>query len=178
MLKPKSSQSSGCTHIHLRGWKSLNKRLSEGWWQLFSGTGKECWWWYWCNKGPQCQKCTVKHQKKSVGLAIQNKRCGLLASGVVLRDNACPATAACTWELLEHFSSELFDHPPYSRDLTLSNYHLLTYLKNWLGSQHFTVISWWKVWKCSWAYRQQAYKNLFPDMTSASIPAVTTLKVG
>jgi hypothetical protein len=26
--------------------KILNKRcLPESWWQLFSGTGKECWWW-------------------------------------------------------------------------------------------------------------------------------------
>jgi hypothetical protein len=38
---------------------------------------------------------------------------------------------------------------------------------------------WWKVSKCGWAHGQQtsltqAYKNLFPDMTSASIPAVTT----
>jgi hypothetical protein len=33
--------------------KSLNKRLAESWWQLFSGTGKECWWWNLCNMGPQ-----------------------------------------------------------------------------------------------------------------------------
>jgi histone-lysine N-methyltransferase SETMAR len=31
----------------------------------------------------------------------------------------------------------LFDHPPYSPDLIPSNYYLFTYLKNWLGSQHF-----------------------------------------
>jgi hypothetical protein len=33
----------------------------------------------------------------------------------------------------------LFDHPPYSPDLAPSDYHLFTctYLKNWLGSQHF-----------------------------------------
>jgi hypothetical protein len=41
--------------------------------------------------------------------------------------------------------------------------------------------SWWKVSKCSWANRRQTYltqtyKNLFPDMTSASILAVTTLR--
>jgi hypothetical protein len=32
--------------------------------------------------------------------------------------------------MLEHFNWELFDHPPYSPDLALSNYHLFTYLKN------------------------------------------------
>jgi hypothetical protein len=38
---------------------------------------------------------------------------------------------------VEHFSWELFDYPPYIPDLTPSNYHLFTYLKNWLESQHF-----------------------------------------
>jgi histone-lysine N-methyltransferase SETMAR len=38
---------------------------------------------------------------------------------------------------LEHLNWELFDHPPYSPDLTSSDYHLFTYMKNWLGSQHF-----------------------------------------
>jgi histone-lysine N-methyltransferase SETMAR len=38
---------------------------------------------------------------------------------------------------LELFNWELFDHPPYSPDLAVSNYHLFTYPKNWLGSQHF-----------------------------------------
>jgi hypothetical protein len=31
----------------------------------------------------------------------------------------------------------LFNHPPYSPDLAPSNYHLFTYLKNWLRSQRF-----------------------------------------
>jgi hypothetical protein len=31
----------------------------------------------------------------------------------------------------------LFDHPPYSPDLTPSDFHPLTYLMNWLGSQRF-----------------------------------------
>jgi transposase len=60
----------------------------------------------------------------------------MLTSGVVLLlDNACPHTAAHIRELLEHFNWELFDHPPYSHDLAPSDYHLFTYLKNWLASQ-------------------------------------------
>jgi hypothetical protein len=46
-------------------------------------------------------------------------------------------TAARTRPLLEHFKWVLSDHPPYSPDLAPSDYHLFTYLKNWLRSQHF-----------------------------------------
>jgi histone-lysine N-methyltransferase SETMAR len=38
----------------------------------------------------------------------------------------------------ENFNWQLFDHPPYSPDLTLSDYYLFTYLKNWLRSQRFS----------------------------------------
>jgi transposase len=64
----------------------------------------------------------------------------MLTSGLVLfHDNACPhmSTTVHTQALLEHFNWELFDHPPYSPDLAPSDYHLFTYLKNWLGSQCF-----------------------------------------
>jgi hypothetical protein len=46
---------------------------------------------------------------------IQNKRRGILTSGVVLlHDNRRLDTAARTRALLEHFIWVLFDHPPYS----------------------------------------------------------------
>jgi hypothetical protein len=48
-------------------------------------------------------------------------------------------TAAYTQALLEHFIWELFHNPPYSPDLTLSDFHPFTYLKNWLGSQHCNI---------------------------------------
>jgi histone-lysine N-methyltransferase SETMAR len=70
---------------------------------------------------------------KELRMAIQNKRCGMLTSGVVLfHDNARPNTTARTRTLLELFNSELFDHPSYSPDLAPSDYHPFTYLKNWL----------------------------------------------
>jgi transposase len=58
---------------------------------------------------------------------------------VLLHENAHLHTAARTQALLENFSWELFDQPPYSPDLTPSDYHLFThtYLKNWLRSQCF-----------------------------------------
>jgi hypothetical protein len=31
----------------------------------------------------------------------------------------------------------LFDSPPYRPDLTPNEYHLFTYLQNWLGPQNF-----------------------------------------
>jgi hypothetical protein len=44
-------------------------------------------------------------------------------------------TAVHTWAMLQHLNWELFDHPPYSPDLALSNYHHFVYLRNWLWSQ-------------------------------------------
>jgi histone-lysine N-methyltransferase SETMAR len=61
----------------------------------------------------------------------------LISSVVLLHDNVCPHTAAHTLALLKHFNWELFDHSPYSPDLTPSDYYLFIYLKNCLGSQHF-----------------------------------------
>jgi histone-lysine N-methyltransferase SETMAR len=52
-------------------------------------------------------------------------------------DNARPHRAARTRALLQHFNWVLFDHPPYSPDLSPSDNRLFTYLKNWLGSQRF-----------------------------------------
>jgi histone-lysine N-methyltransferase SETMAR len=48
---------------------------------------------------------------------------------------------------------ELFDHLPYTPDLTPSDYHLFTYLKNWLQSQCFNnneeLMGGIKIWLCS-----------------------------
>jgi hypothetical protein len=75
---------------------------------------------------------------KKLYRVIQNKRHGLLTSGVVLlHANVClhMSTAARTRALLEYSNWELFDQLPYTPDLALSNYQLFTYLKNWLQSQ-------------------------------------------
>jgi hypothetical protein len=50
---------------------------------------------------------------------------------VLLHDSLCPHTAAHASALLELFNWKLFDHAPYSLDF-IQNYHLSTYLKNWL----------------------------------------------
>jgi hypothetical protein len=94
---------------------------------------------------------------------------------VLLHDSARPHTAAHTQPLLKHFSWELFDHSYYSLDLAPSNCRLFTYLKNLFGSHCFNsnekLMECIKTWQSS-----QAYKNLFTDTTSASIPVVTTLR--
>jgi hypothetical protein len=58
---------------------------------------------------------------------------------VILRNNAHPRTDARTRALQEYFNWELSDHPPYSPDLTPSDYHQFTrtYKKNCLRSQRF-----------------------------------------
>jgi transposase len=56
---------------------------------------------------------------------------------MLLYDNPRPHTAARTRALLENFSWELFEHPPYGYDFAPSDYHLFTYLKKWLRSQRF-----------------------------------------
>ncbi|XP_035212343.1 histone-lysine N-methyltransferase SETMAR-like [Stegodyphus dumicola] len=70
--------------------------------------------------------------------AIQNKRRGMLTSGIVLmHDNACPHSARVTQRLLQQFQSDIFEHPPYSPDLTPSDFHLFPELKQWLGGKSF-----------------------------------------
>jgi hypothetical protein len=105
----------------------------------------------------------------------------MLTYGVVnLHDNAHLHIAACTRALLNHF--ELFYHPPYNPDLAASDYHLFTYLKNWLRSQRFNnyveLMESFKTWLSSQAadFFDPGIEDLFPDMRSASISAVTTLR--
>jgi hypothetical protein len=147
--------------------------------QLFSQAGKECWWWNSYKRNHSDIRSVLQNTKK-LYRAIQNKRHGMLSSGVVLlhdRVHLHTCTTACTQALLEHFNWELFDHPSYSPDLAPSNDLLFTYLKCWLGSQR----SWWKVSEHGWAHRwqtslTQAYKSIFPDVTGASVPVVTSLR--
>jgi histone-lysine N-methyltransferase SETMAR len=75
------------------------------------------------------KKPAQRHSKKDSGI--------LTSDVVLLHDNVRPHAAARTPALLGHLSWELFDHPIWSPDLALSDYQLLTYLKNSLRSQLF-----------------------------------------
>ncbi|KAL4126639.1 hypothetical protein QTP88_010851 [Uroleucon formosanum] len=77
---------------------------------------------------------------KKLRRAIQNKRRGLLTSGVcLLHDNARPHTANVTKQLLDSFGWDVLNHPPYSPDLASSDYHLFTFLKKHMGGKKFST---------------------------------------
>jgi hypothetical protein len=62
----------------------------------------------------------------------------MLTFGVVLlHDNVPSYTATRTQSLLERFNLEIFDHRPYRPYFAPSDYHLFTYMKNWLRLQCF-----------------------------------------
>ncbi|KFM80042.1 Histone-lysine N-methyltransferase SETMAR, partial [Stegodyphus mimosarum] len=70
--------------------------------------------------------------------AIQNKRRGMLTSGIVLiHDNARAHSARVTQRLLQQFQWDIFEHPPYTPDLASSDFHLFPKLKQWLGGKCF-----------------------------------------
>jgi transposase len=183
MLKPKSSESSGCTHIHQTSRKSLNKPCLPA--RKLMETV------FWVRKRMLMvefmqQGTTITSEvycetlKRNVRRTIRNKRRRMLTPGVVLlHNNARPHTAPRTREQLEHFNWELFVLPPYRPDLAPSDYHLFTYVKTWLWSQHFSsneeLMESVKTWLGSQTSLTQAYRNVFPD-TSVSIPAVATLR--
>ena len=61
----------------------------------------------------------------------------MLSAGVILlHDNARLHTARQTTDLLQQFGWDIFDHPPYSPDLALSDFHLFLHLKRFLSGQH------------------------------------------
>ncbi|UYV61541.1 hypothetical protein LAZ67_1005219 [Cordylochernes scorpioides] len=70
--------------------------------------------------------------------AIKRKRPGILSRKVLLvLDNARPHAARTNQTLVENFKWEIFTHPPYSPDLSPSNFHLFPALKFHLGGKQF-----------------------------------------
>ena len=57
----------------------------------------------------------------------------LSAAILLLHDNAWPHTAAQTQDLITSFKWEQMDQPPYSPDLSPSDYRLFLHLKSFLG---------------------------------------------
>jgi hypothetical protein len=108
-------------------------------------------------------------------MAIQKKIRGMLISGVMLHDNERSHTAVRTGTLLDHSNWGCLTTPPYSPALAPSDYHLLTYLKNWLRSQRFNNNEELMEGVKTWLNFDTGIKNLFHD-TGTSVPAVTTWK--
>jgi hypothetical protein len=107
--------------------------------------------------------------------AIQNKRCGI----VLLHENVCLHTAA-QLDLCWSISTGTCFTTLLTAVILL--WATTTCLPTWRTGCYHSVstimMSWWKVSKRSWAHRRhisltQAYKNLFPIATSASVPTMT-----
>ena len=70
---------------------------------------------------------------------LKEKRRGKVTKGVLfLHDNAPAHRALATQKKLAYLSFQCVDHPPYSPDLALSDYHLFPGLKKQLKGRHFS----------------------------------------
>jgi hypothetical protein len=65
---------------------------------------------------------------------IQHKRPGRRHGVILQHDNARPLTANMTKAAVQELDWEILPHPPYSPDLTPSNYHLFRSLQQFAGS--------------------------------------------
>ncbi|GBO17823.1 Histone-lysine N-methyltransferase SETMAR [Araneus ventricosus] len=81
------------------------------------------------NRYCETKKTTASHPKQETRNAFK----GI----VLLHDSALPDTAHATQELLDQFGWGFFDHPPYSPDLSPSDFHLFFKLKEFLGGKRF-----------------------------------------
>jgi histone-lysine N-methyltransferase SETMAR len=70
--------------------------------------------------------------------AINSKRRGLPSTGVLLQhDNAQPHTARSTAATIQDMSFECLPHPPYSLDVTPSDFRVFGPLKEAMGGKSF-----------------------------------------
>ena len=72
---------------------------------------------------------------------LKGKRHGKVTKGVLFLHNNAPAhRALATQKKLAYLGFQCHDHPPYSPDLALSDYHLFPGLKKQLKGRHFRSI--------------------------------------
>jgi len=70
--------------------------------------------------------------------AIKSKRRGLLSTGVLLQhENARPHNTRSTIATIQDLSFECLPHPPYSPDLSPSDFHVFGPLKEAMGGKFF-----------------------------------------
>jgi len=80
----------------------------------------------------------VELLKNHLSPAVKSKRRGLLSTGVLLQhDNARPHTARSTVVTIQDLSFECLPPPPYSPDLTPSDFHIFGPLKEAMGGKCF-----------------------------------------
>ena len=70
---------------------------------------------------------------RSLIKVLKNKQRGMRNAGVVLlHDNVRPHADRRLTHVLQEFSWEVFNHPPYSPDFALSDFHIFLHLKKFL----------------------------------------------
>ena len=70
---------------------------------------------------------------------LKEKRRGKFTKGVLFLHDSAPAhQALATQKKLAHLGFHCLDHPPYSPDLALLDYHLFPGLKKQLKGRHFS----------------------------------------
>ena len=62
-----------------------------------------------------------------------------MAGVLLLHDNARTYSAIRIQNLIRSFGWEKIDHPPYSQDLALSDFHLFRHIKEFLGGKRFAT---------------------------------------
>lgn len=79
------------------------------------------------------QIATVDQKLQETRASLVNRK-GIL----LLHDNARPHVAIKTRDKLKEVGWEILPHPPYSPDISPTDYHLFRSLSNFLANQHFT----------------------------------------
>lgn len=75
-------------------------------------------------------------QLERVRRCLRNRRVPV----IFLQDNAKPHTARQTRQKIDDMDWELLEHPPYSPDISPSDYYLFRSLEHWLRGKKFTTI--------------------------------------
>jgi len=89
-------------------------------------------------RGNTVTSATYADLKNRLHPAIKSKQHGLLSTGVLLQHyNAWPHTARSTVATIQDLSFECLPHPPYSPDLTPSDFHVFGPLKEAMGGKSF-----------------------------------------
>ncbi|UYV74156.1 hypothetical protein LAZ67_11002263 [Cordylochernes scorpioides] len=122
--------------VHQKGRRSQS--LQAKLWLSSFGTVRVFYWLTTCPPNTTVNAAKYCEALTKLRAAIKRKHPGLLSRKVLLvHDNARPHAVRTTQTLLESFKWVIFPHPPYSLDLTPSDFHLFPALKLHLGGKHF-----------------------------------------
>jgi len=90
------------------------------------------------SKGPNYQRGDLLISAGQLKDILKDKRRGKFTKAVLfLNDNSPGHRVLASQKKLAYLGFQCLDHPPYSPDLTPSDYHLFAGLKNQLKGHHF-----------------------------------------